>query len=399
MSMSAGDRHWLNEERLRVYPKLFLLLFLALGLVWILLSENGVDPRGKPLGYDFITFWGASHLALDGNPAAAYDPQTIYAAEQLAVPDNPSMFLWHYPPTFYLVVWPLALLPYFIAYFVFIGLTFLLYVAVVRRIAPYPDARVLMLALAFPGVMINLFHGQNAFLTAALIGGALHFLPTRPALAGTLIGLLSIKPHLGVLLPLVLVATRQWRAVFSAALTVLVFAAASWAIVGQEAWLAFWNNLPLVRLLLEEGALPWGKMPTVFAFLRILGVSAASAYLAHFLVAALAAGAVVWVWLKTEVPALRNAALVSGTLLISPYLFDYDLVWLGLAITWLGMEAWRTGFFGGEREVLAAAWLLPFVMASIANATFIQVTPFVIAAILCCVFLRALRLSRECIGG
>lgn len=390
MNMPAADRHWLNEERLRIYPRLFLLLFLALGMVWVLLSENGVDPWGKPLGYDFITFWGASHLALEGNPADAYDPDKIYAAEQLAVPDNPSMFLWHYPPTFYLVVWPLALLPYFMAYFVFVGLTFLPYVAAVRCIAPYPDSRVLMLALAFPGVMINLFHGQNAFLTAALIGGALHFLPARPVLAGVLIGLLSIKPHLGVLLPLVLVATRQWKVIFSASLTVLVFAVASWVIVGQEAWLAFWNNLPLVRLLLEEGALPWGKMPTIFAFLRILGVPVASAYLAHFLVAALVAGMVVWIWLKTEVPALRNAALVSGTLLISPYLFDYDLVWLGLAIAWLGMEAWRRGFFRGEREVLVAAWLLPFVMASIANATFIQVAPFLIFVVFSYVCLRVI---------
>lgn len=385
--MSAAQQHWLNAERLRAYPRIFALLFVALGLVWVLTANNGVDLKGKPLGYDFITFWGASHLALEGNPAAAYDPREIYAAERQAVPDSSSLFLWHYPPTFLLAVLPLALLPYFWAYWSFLGIGGLLYFNAVRLLVPLADAKVLMLVLAFPGVMINAFHGQNAFITAALVGGALHFLPVRPILAGILIGALSIKPHLGVLLPLVLIATRQWKAFFSASVTLLLFMAASYLVLGPEVWLAFARNLSLARQLLEEGALPWEKMPTLFAFLRLLGVPVGGAYLVHFTVAALVASVVVWTWLKTEVAALRNAALVAGTLLISPYLFDYDLVWLGLAIAWLGVEAWRKGFVRGEREVLAACWGLPLLVAPF-GLLGVQVAPFVVLWMLGAVVLR-----------
>lgn len=392
--MGAAERHWLNAERLAVYPRIFAVLFVGLGLVWVLAASDGVDLKGKPLGYDFITFWGASHLALEGSPAAAYDPREIYLAERLAVPDSSSLFLWHYPPTFFLAVLPLALLPYFWAYLSFVGIGFLLYFNTVRLLVPVAEGKVLMLALAFPGVMINAFHGQNAFITAALVGGALHLLPARPLLAGVLVGLLGIKPHLGVLLPLVLIATRQWTAFFSAAVTLLLFMTASLAVLGVEVWQAFVQNLSLARQLLEEGALPWGKMPTIFAFLRLLDVPVAAAYLVHFAVAVLVAGIVVWTWLRTEVPALRNAALVSGTLLISPYLFDYDLVWLGLAIAWLGVEAWRTGFFRGEREMLAVAWGLPLLVAPF-GLLGLQVAPLAVLWMLGFVVLRVRRGDRR----
>ena len=44
----------------------------------------------------------------------------------------------------------------------------------------------LLLALAYPAVFINLGHGHNGFLTAALLGGALVLLDRRPLVAGIL---------------------------------------------------------------------------------------------------------------------------------------------------------------------------------------------------------------------
>ena len=49
--------------------------------------------------------------------------------------------------------------------------------------------RALLLALAFPAVFVNLGHGHNGFLTAALIGFALLWLDRRPVVAGILFGL------------------------------------------------------------------------------------------------------------------------------------------------------------------------------------------------------------------
>ncbi len=59
-----------------------------------------------------------------------------------------------------------------------------------------------MIASAFPAVFINIGHGQNGFLTAALLGGALHWLDRKPWLAGILIGMLAYKPQFGVLIPI-----------------------------------------------------------------------------------------------------------------------------------------------------------------------------------------------------
>ena len=84
----------------------------------------------------------------------------------------------------------------------------------------------LLLALAFPAVYVNLAHGQNGFLSAALLGGSLLILDQRPKLAGVLIGLLAYKPQFGVLIPLVLIATGRWTVIAAAAATVLITCAA-----------------------------------------------------------------------------------------------------------------------------------------------------------------------------
>ena len=74
----------------------------------------------------------------------------------------------------------------------------------------------LLLALAFPAVFVNIGHGHNGFLTAALIGAGLLMLDRRPILAGILFGLMAYKPQFGVLIPLVLAATGRWRAFLAA---------------------------------------------------------------------------------------------------------------------------------------------------------------------------------------
>src|SRR5436309_2254785 len=74
----------------------------------------------------------------------------------------------------------------------------------------------LLLAAAYPAVFVNLGHGHNGFLTAALLGGALVLLDRRPIVAGVLFGLMAYKPQFGLMIPLVLIATGRWRA-FAAA--------------------------------------------------------------------------------------------------------------------------------------------------------------------------------------
>lgn len=379
--------HWLNRKRFIVYPRLIVGTLILMSVVWVLRSKDMVDPKGKPLGYDFITFWAASHVGLAGHAVDAYDFRLLFKVEKLAVPASNGVFVWYYPPTYFLIILPLALLPYLTAYWVFVLSTLTCYVMVFRRIAH--DSTAMWCLAAFSGAWMNLFHGQNAFLTAALAGMALLSLEERPALAGVFIGLLAIKPHLALLFPVALIAIRAWRTFFAAAATTLTFTAISTAVVGMASLKACLGSLSYARIFLQNGFLPWVKMPTVFAFLRLLGVPVMAAYIVH---AAVAAGAVLAVWRTWRGCSdwqLRGAALMTATFLISPYLFDYDLAWLAFPIAWLALIGYRNGWLRGEREVLVLSWVLPLIMSPIATKTSVQVGPFVLATLLWMIMRRA----------
>ncbi|UWX58030.1 DUF2029 domain-containing protein [Chlorobaculum sp. MV4-Y] len=376
-----ANLHWLNQKRLIFYSRISLALFLVIGSGFVL------TPDGLPICRDFITFWTASHLALTGHAQDAYNISLLLKAEQADVPLSQIPLPWFYPPPFYLVVLPLALLPFLAAYWTFTLSTLGGYFLVLRRIVRGKTA---MWCLAgFSGLWINLFHGHNAFLTAALAGAALLSVERRPVLAGVFIGLLAIKPHLAILFPVVLLAIGAWRTLITAVVTVIIFMAIGTVTLGTGVLTGFIANLGYARLYVETGLLPWVKTPTVFAFLRLLGMPVAWAYVVHFVVAA-GAVIVVWhVWRRSQNRNLRSAALMTATFLVSPYVFDYDLAWLAFPIAWLALDSLRNGWLRGEREVLVAAWLLPLVMVFIAASLNVQIGSFVLCSLLWIIYRRA----------
>jgi hypothetical protein len=393
-AIGAAPAHWLSLQRVVVYPRIFAAIYAIAAIAWVALSAALVDIKGKPLGYDFITFWAGSLLALGGEAAASFDLARILAAERMAVPANGQVYLWHYPPTFHLVVLPLALLPYLAAYAAWVAATFAGFALVVRRLAPRPET--LWLLLAFPGTFINAFHGQNGFLTAALFGGALLLLEKRPVLAGVLLGLMSCKPQLGLLVPLALLFGRQWAVLAAAAATTLAFAALSAVVIGTEAWLAFWNNLPVVRLLLDSGDLPWAKIPSLYIALRMLGLSATPAYALHALLALGVAATVAHVWRRGGSAMLNGAVLVTGGLIVPPYLFDYDLALLAIPIAILAWDGVQRGWLRHEREVLVAAWLAPLAAPGIAEWSGAPVAILCLVALFATAVRRAVAVQTRC---
>ncbi|HWY25534.1 MAG TPA: glycosyltransferase family 87 protein, partial [Nevskia sp.] len=208
--------HWLDRRRLLLYSSALFAIYAALAVLLLVRFPHGVDAQGHSVRPDFVVFWAASRLALSGDAAGAYDAAVIAPVEHEALPQLQGMGQWVYPPNFLLLVLPLALLPFFWSYLAFMASTLCAYAAVLCRVVNSRAA--LMPALAFPAVCINVVEGQNGFLVAALMGGALLLLPRRPARAGVLIGLLTIKPQLGLLLPLVLISAGQWRALWAAVL-------------------------------------------------------------------------------------------------------------------------------------------------------------------------------------
>jgi hypothetical protein len=389
----------MTAQRTRIYGWIMASLTLGLALLWALLSSGGIDPGGKPLGTDFTSFWAASQLSLDGHPDWVYDTERHFAAQR-AIFDGADRgyAAFFYPPVFLLLCLPFATLPYLISLSLWLSVSFAFCWAVLRR---YLGGQIdLLPILAFPATLQNLGHGQNAFLSTALFGGALLLLEKRPFVAGACFGALVFKPHLGILIPLFLAVTGRWRAFVSATGTAFALLSFSWLVLGHETWLRFLEIAPAARVAMEQNLVGYEKMQSLFAGLRLLGAPLALAYSAQILAAIVAAGLLVMLC-RREPPRSQTgcgdqgAALVLATLLASPFLLDYDLMLLAIPLAWLFMEGRTHGFAPWEKFVLIAAFVLPLVSRSMASAIGVPLAPLVIA----CLFVLVLRRAGLFQGG
>ncbi|KRQ96218.1 hypothetical protein CQ12_23540 [Bradyrhizobium jicamae] len=394
-ALRSGE--WLTASRVRAYC-LILLALAGLAIVgWIALSQDLVDRNGKPIGTDFSSFYTAGALALEGRAADVYNMALHHARErQLFGPDTP-FYGWLYPPSFFLVAAPLALLPYALALAAWQGLTFAFYLVVIGTIlrpARQQHGAIgrlwLLVAIAFPAVFINLGHGQNGFLSAALLGAALVALPRLPLVAGVLFGLLSYKPQFALVIPLALLAGRQWRAFFSAGLSVIVLAGASAALFGIDAWTAFLASTEVSRkMLLEEGNVGFEKLQSTFAAIRMWGGGVTSAYMAQTAVSVLTVAATAWVWHAGRDHAIKAALLIAATALASPHVLDYDLMLLAPALAFFVAARPATRFGDFEISLLAFVWIAPLLSRSIAGVSYIPLGLFAELAFLALVLRRA----------
>jgi Glycosyltransferase family 87 len=197
--LRSGD--WLTPARARCYSLILLGLYVLAVAGWIASSDHLIDRNGKPLGTDFSNVYAAGELTWQHHAAEAYEPALQHAAEKAVFGGREVPFYgWHYPPFFFAVAVIVAAVPYAWGLSIWLATSLLAYLAALRAILPRPET--LLIAAAFPAVFVNIGHGQNGFLTAALLGGALHLLDRRPWLAGVLIGLLAYKPQFGMLIPI-----------------------------------------------------------------------------------------------------------------------------------------------------------------------------------------------------
>ena len=316
------------------------------------------DPDGLGIPTDFVNVWAAGRLALEGHPALAWDWDIQRQIElTLLRQDFIGYFAWHYPPPFLFVASLLAQLPYSAAFIGWVSASFVPYLAMMRAIVGRPFGW--LLAAAFPMVFNNTLVGQNGFLTAALIGGTLYLMPARPILAGICLGLLSYKPQYGLLFPLVLIAASQWTVFFSAAVTAVLMATASWLAYGTESWQAFFHWMPMFsQAFLTEGKATWWKLQSLFSMVRYLGGTEALAWAFQWVLTAAVAVVLALMW-RSRIPyTLKAAALAVGTLLTTPYLFMYDMMVLAIPVAFLVRIGLRSGFRPYELPALACALAL-----------------------------------------
>ena len=357
------------------------------------------DEQGRVIPTDFINVWSAGKLALDGRPGLAWD-WDIQKQLQVAVLGRNYVgnFAWHYPPPFLFIASLLAHFPYAVAFIGWAATSLMPYLAVMRAIVGRPFG--LLLAAAFPVVLTNTLVGQNGFLTASLIGGTLYLMPTRPVLSGICLGLLSYKPQYGLLFPLVLIAASQWTVFVTAGIVAVTMAFASWLAFGTENWQAFFHWMPMFsQAFLTEGRAPWGKMQSIFALVRYFGGTEQLAWVFQWIMSAAVAVVLALMWRSRVSYPLKAAALAAGTLLITPYLFLYDVMVLAIAVAFLVRIGLSQGFQHYELPALGlvAALLLfyPLVGAPTGFVATLIVSGLIAAR---CGFWRSRRVSSPGVG-
>jgi hypothetical protein len=291
-------------------------------------------------------------LALHGHVVMVFD-QLAYQTflnGVFFVPGKPAIIhMWSYPPNYLLLATVFGWLAPWHAVLAFDALTLTLLVTVLR-LAKLPWLLILAVA-ASPVSCENFLEGQNAALLTALIAGGVLLLPHRPRLAGVLAGLASIKPQLGLVLPLFLLRRAPLAFAWATLATITLGTASLWAF-GPAAWDAFWTvTRPAMSNVLLTGQPKEfaGGLISVFAACRSLGVNPALA-----IQGAVSLVAVLWAWRRG-----KPAEVLILAALASPYLHDYDLLGASLAVALLIQDRLERGFLPGEAILFFLAWFGP----------------------------------------
>ncbi len=320
------DAPWLEGERAVAWARVLSGVTVGGTLLLLAISHFGVlpDPWHRPLGSDFVSFWTAGRLALDGHAASAWDPFVHGPTESLYFPaargfqDN--YYAFFYPPPFLLICVPLALLPYSAALITWLCVTSLACYSTVRALLPARWSASLAF-LAFPAVPLNAGHGQNGALTAALMGTAALTMDRRPRVAGICLGALCFKPQLAILLAPMLIAARRWQVLAWAAVSVSAMCVASLLAFGLAAWHAFFAALPTARAAMEYGLVGFGKMVSPFAAIRLGGLDLGIAWTVPALVAGVVLIIAIAAVRRRRGGSVEAAIFAAGALLVRTSVF------------------------------------------------------------------------------
>jgi alpha-1,2-mannosyltransferase len=374
--------------------------FVALQIAFLGLA--GLPPIDKPwadetnfaIGRDFLNTWMGGRSMFSGGPAAWFDVRTYAAAlRDMLGPTYPETY-WSYPPHIVLFVWPLGLMPYLFAYITWCVVGIALYL--VACSSAIPRERLLFLAVA-PGVAVCVFFGQNGFYTAALLIGGLLSLDRRPVLAGVLFGILTVKPQLGLLLPIVLLLERRWVTIASTVMTIAFLFVVTAMLFGLDVWLDYWHKIVPQQMWLTEnaGGLMFSLVSSLFFGARLIHLPLGVAWAIQYAGTAFAFAAVVWTYWKRRDPQLSLALFVTATFLFTPYILNYDMVMFGFVVALLRDRAGNTM---RDHWLLLAVWSLPVTMM-FAGAIWIPLAPVVLIMFACWLLRRLAQSDRSEAGA
>lgn len=351
-------------------------------------AKNLTLQAGPPVGGDFVAFWGAARAAMQGLAAEIYQiPIFESFLMENAMPRERFGLTWQYPPTYYLLIAPLAFLPFMPAYVLWSGGALIVFLLIMKRTQKLGLLGVFVL-FATPVMFNSVITGQNGFLTASLLTLAACLPDRRPLIAGLAAGLLTFKPQLGVLLPIAFLAAGCWRAFFVAAITALVMVGTSVLAFGPEAWSAFFDSILSVSEGVQGSIYPIHKMPTVFAAFHKTGLSSTMAMSMQLLAALATMGFVGFIWRRVKDQDLRAAVLCAAVFLCTPYAYYYEMTILVLPAVVIVKRAMQDGWLKGEEILISIAFFMPLILPGLAKYAGAQIG---LATVLMLLFLSTRR--------
>jgi hypothetical protein len=305
--------------------------------------------RVQAAGADFSCFWAGGRAALTA-PHQLYDFDYITGLQGWPLgPGALRPFI--YPPSALAVFIPFALMPFWLGYGLWVAATGGVFLAAGLRLkAPW-------WFILLPPIAQVVYCGQVTFLIGGLTLLGLT-LDRRPWLAGLAFGVAAaIKPQLLVLLPVALLAQRNWAALAGAAIAGAAMVIGSLVVFGLQPWLDWVSALGRFQQLILMSPSLRADALTPYAALAGLGLPGPLAFL-------LIPPVVVLVWrafARPSPPADRALLLLGGALLVSPYAMNYELALLAPSLAVYLASTRNRAWPGAVAAALAYVLAPPFV--------------------------------------
>lgn len=378
-----ASTHATDYGRRILYPAFSLVLVAPLVWWFYWPAGHGLDVTGHQIGRDFLNNWIGPKLVAEGKLLTLFDLDAYHAAISRIYGQPLPFHNWGYPLFTMPLFWPFAQLPYLWALAAWtIGLFAIFAAVTLSQVERTQRLYALFALMLAPACLINAIGGQNGFLSAALFIGAILCIDRRPVLAGLLFGLLTFKPHLGLVLPFALIALRAWRVIAVAAVTAIALVVATLPFTGIEPWRLYIAVTGAHQAFLLERfhGFYTTMMASVFAGARTFGLGYATAMTLQVTVAISVIAASCWAVSRTKDPCRRTMVLACAALLISPYAFNYDFTAVSAALVWLlaGRLPWRPAF----SPIYLFAWVAPTAMMFL-NMAGIGISPLALIALFC----------------
>ena len=350
-----------TAEKVRGFS-LFSLVLILLGY-GVRIAINWGTEDG--LSRDFLCFWAVSDLTLQGAAASAFDLEVLGPVERSI---GAKLFTWSYPPIFQLMTLPLALLPPVASQVLWCLAGSSIFAFGLKRVLP--ERYALLAACSTSLFLANIYLGQTGIcITAFYLLGTLGLAasPRRLPWGAAAFGLAAIKPHIGLLIPILLIIRREWHALAVATGALLIFAAASLLVFGPELWSVFFQMSGTTLELLNASQYKLHLLSSFFSAFHSLGVPTTGAFILHGLLASAVIGvAIRFIWISRDTQLAVALAIAAG-LLIFPYVYYYDLLLLTAPLAILIRHGLAGGWLANEKGLLVLLWLGPLPLIAFAE--------------------------------